>query len=381
MKKIDALVFKFESFDSESLIKDVINYSHNSLIILCSIRGLRVVHQPSGVNIRNFYLGSALPIKNIKLRYFLYPFTFLIDHFMIMFIFLRCCLFYQVKVLVVDTTSVAVISGVLRKLGLVEKSIYWCGDWFAGNQTKVGIWSNIGNNFIFPIIDYLACKFNDLTLDITQEITKSRNNFWGKQIPKKNLLFQCRLEKKGKNTLLGRKKILFLGNLRKDSGLEIVLSFIRKVKEKSQVKLKLIGGSGYHLEVIKEKIEEYKISDHVEILGFTERSRFKKETRDCFCGINLLTGKGSYSAKTLPAKIFDYIQYLLPIIVTNNLGIMSRMVLKNNLGQVINPSVEELTDAVLNIYKNQGRYRDNMIKYIESFPGKKITDFFSQPSN
>lgn len=375
MKKIEILAIKAESFDSETFTGDIKNYEKDSLVALYNRKGLWIEYKPEFVKIKNFYPGSAEKIKNITLRYLLYPLTFFIDHLRVLFLLLNVSIVYGVKNAIVDASDLAVISGVLRKIGLYSKSIYWCGDWFGGNRTRMGIWTNIGGNVVFPMMDYLAYVLNDLTLNISEDIQKARTQYWRHKTLNKQDIFRCRLVIKGNKAQEKRNKILFIGNLRNDSGFDIVLNSLKQIKNK-KIEFKLVGGGGYYLDKFKYTVKNLSLENRVNIIGFTERSSFGKVFSDSFCGVNLITSKESYSSKTLPAKIFDYLQFLIPVIVSENLGLISEMIAKYKVGCVISPSVENLIDAVNKVYKNQDIYKKNIHNFLKEYPGENITKYF-----
>lgn len=374
MKKIDILAIKAESFDSETFTNDIKLFNKNSIVALYNRKGLWIEYKPEFVKIKTFYRATADKIKNIKLRYLLYPLTFIIDHLVVLLLLLKLSIVYGINNIIADASDLAVVSGILRKMGFFTKSIYWCGDWFGGNKTKIGIWSNFGGNVVFPMMDYLAYVLNDLTLNISEDIQKARKEYWSKKDLNKQAIFRCRLVIKGNKTQKKRNKILFIGNLREDSGFDIVLNSLKQIKNKGII-FKLIGGGGYYLGNFKDKVLQMSLNDRIELIGFTKRSDFGVVSSDCFCGINLLTSKGSYSSKTMPAKIFDYVQYLIPIIVTENLGSITEIVRKYELGCVVDSSENSFITAINKIYKNVDSYQNNIINFIKNYPGENITKY------
>lgn len=118
------------------------------------------------------------------------------------------------------------------------------------------------------------------------------------------------------------------------------------------------------------------VEERVDFLGFIEREQFKEVLADCFCGINVLTSAYSYSIKAMPSKIFDYLQYSLPVIVSKNLGPLVKVIEKHKLGIVINPNRDEFIKAVEKLSLFHKEYKKNIIAYINLFQDKKISDYF-----
>jgi len=314
-------------------------------------------------------------IKNPGLYYYLYPVIFLMDYLKIFIFLLSICLKQRIKIILVENTYAAVLAGILKKLCLCEKMVYLPGDWLAGSKTKKGVLSHVGGNIVFPLFDYCACRLSDLTLNCTEMISKSRYEYWGRKIAKKELLFRVRLTiKQNKPSAADARNIAFMGGVRSDSGLELVIRSLNKIKGAQEICLKLIGPRNERSLVLERFAHECGADSKVMFSGFVDRQDLKSVLADCFCGVNLITSKDSYSTKTLPAKIFDYLQYLLPVIVTENSGWIADVVRTHELGEVVVPNEESFQRAVERIYQNQTRYRNNIVKYINSFQGSSLKE-------
>ena len=96
---------------------------------------------------------------------------------------------------------------------------------------------------------------------------------------------------------------------------------------------------------------------------------------DCFCGVNLITSRTSYSSMTVPAKICDYLQYLLPPLVTPNLGYYAHIISENQLGLVVEPLKDEITKGLVSLYKEQHIYRKIIIDYIKANSRSLVKDY------
>ncbi len=373
-KIIDVLAYKTESYDSDCFLKDVVSYSPNSVVIVYNPERARVVYRPSGYNL-SYKVFPLIDLRKSVFLYYIYPLCFLVSFFQIFLYFLYLCLKFKVKILVVDNTYSATGLGLLRRFKLVEKFINISGDWLPGSKVNKKFWSFLGNEVVFPFCDCLSAKMADLTLNFTYDIAESRKKYWGKDICKKSGILPMRLEVKN----IGekeRKKIVFIGNIRNDSGLEIAILALKKLRKEHDVSMKILGPFRSKPEKLSLLAKTNGVEKYIDFMGFTERERFKEVLSDCFCGINVLTSSYSYSVKALPSKIFDYLQYSLPVIVSKNLGPLSKVIEKHKLGIVINPTEDEFIRAVKKLYIFHREYKKNIINYVNLFQEKKISDYF-----
>lgn len=364
-KAIACLAYKVESFDTECFKEDLIAYDSEVILLVFNKNGVRVVFKPSDIVLKHQLL-TFFHFPAPALDYILYPCFFIFDHLRIFIMFLWLSLKYDLKVVLVENTYVAAMVGVLKKMRLIKKCIYFPGDWLAGSQTKRGIWSHLGNNRMFPFFDYWACRFSDVTWNCTEAIATARHQHWGRTISKKERVFYNRLKIKTKskqaNTIC--KKIVFLGLVREDSGIDIVIKSLKDIKEHFDVTLKIIGSNEGRINQVTALARQYHVADLLEYLGYISRAEFDQALSDCFCGINLITQLNSYTPKTLPAKIFDYWQYLLPVVVTKNIGPTADLIETQKLGLVIEPNEKQFVETVFKIYNNQVQYRERIMDYV-----------------
>ena len=374
-KQIDILAYKIESFDSDYFRESLVSYSPNSILLIFNQKKIWFSYRPLNCKIRSRDF-RFFRFSNPKLNYYIYPILFLIDHFRIFKLLLSICLRQRPKVLLVENTYVAAIIGIIRKCNIVKKMIYLPGDWLAGSK-NVGMWNNIGNNMVFPFFDYWACRFSDVTLDCTEYIAEARSNFWKRKISKREIVYRPMLKTKVRSVNDNRKRIVFVGNVREDSGLELVIRILGTVRINLDISLKIIGAYNDKCAFLYKVAQECRVEKYVEFLGFAERYKFEELFSDCFCGINILTSEYSHTTKTFPAKVLDYLQYLLPVIVTNNVGIIVKDIQSQELGLVINPNEAELAEALIEIYTNWKKYIESITRYINSVKGLYAKDIFA----
>ena len=373
MNRIDILAFKCDSFDTETFIEDIISYSSNSIVLVCTVEKIIVGYKSPNVNFGKT-IFRHYKYKKQSSNYFIMFLNFL--SFCLLFIRLLTviCWKYRPKVCWIEGNYVATFVGILRKLNLTNKSIYVPGDWLASSSHK-RFWSYISSNLIFTICDYLACKFNDVVLNHTAQIAEARYKFWGRKIAKKEKLYLFNLKIKAKSNMEKKNNnICFIGSLREDSGLEIIVKALSEIRKFQDIGLKIIGPKNCHSEDLRQLSIRSNVDQYVKILGFVETEQLAEILSDCFCGINLITSTDSYSSYTIPAKIINYLQHLLPVIVTEGVGPLASIIRDNKLGLVIEPSQEAFINSVFKIYTENKQYRENIVCYINSLPKTNIKE-------
>lgn len=369
MSKIDILAFKNSSYDSDSFIEDILSYSKNSILLISDFDKITVHHKPSSTNFEKKTIRYYGTIIN-KLNYYFLPFFFVANTFIFLKLFLILCCKYRPRICWVENYCAASIVGFLRRLGLCGKSIYVPGDWLAVKNDRKKLLRYVGNNFVFPIGDYLACKFNDLVLNHTGKIAEARYKFWGKKIAKNEKLYPYKPQIKTSDIYKNKEKkaICFIGDMKRDSGLDIAIKSLIDIRKKQRLIFKIIGPQRKHYEYFRKLPIKHKVGQYVQFLGFIDTDKLAEILSDCFCGISLVTSNNTYSSYTISGKLIHYLQYLLPVIVTEGAGPFTSILRDNELGIVIEPSQDAFIDAVFTIYDKQKQYRENIIQYINSLP-------------
>ena len=226
--------------------------------------------------------------------------------------------------------------------------------------------------------DYMACKLNDMVLDHTKEIAEARYSFWNKEISKRHGLYKYKPQIKALSTYDDRDRrfICFLGDIRKDSGLAIVISALSEVRKKYDIAIKIIGPENQERYAhLKRLAAELSVEHYVHFLGFVKTDKLAGVLSDCFCGVNLLTSVDSYSSYTIPGKFIHYLQFLLPVLTTKGGGPFVAQIQEKGLGIVIEPHKDKVVGAIIDIYREQNSYRGNIIQYINSQPTMSIREF------
>ena len=383
MNKIYILAVKSDSFDTEWFIDEIISLNKNSIVLSLGYEGMEFSYIPSGINIKQKKI-RPLKIKNSKLNYYLSPLLFFIDMTRNFFLFFKLSLLYKPEICWVENAFNAVSIGVLRRLRFCRKSIYVACD--LAPLTAAGFKFTIqylAFYLFLPLMDGLACKLNDTVLNPTKKMSEVRTKFWGRNIIKDERMYCYKLQNKAKCNVsnIQRKSICFIGNISPDSGLDIVFKSLKTIRQKEDFNIKIIGPKhgGYrsHYSYFQDLCLKNEVDKYVNFLGFLDRKKMLFEVSDCFCGINLLTKIDNKSYYTIPGKLLDYIQFLLPIITTEGAGVMAKIIRENGLGLVIQPTEKEFVKAIFKIKEKNIEYKNNIIKYINSLPNSSIKEIIT----
>ena len=358
------LVFKTDSFDTDSIVKDVLSSGRDAVVLVLGFdRRIRVVHAPggdAGKTIELSRFGSA------RLDRTLAPLLFLSDLAAYVRLFTGVCIRHRPRLCWIENTFAAAILGALRKLGVCGEIIYLPGDWLMPEKRGAGLKRYLWG-LLFIAADYAACRSASLVLNSTDRITEARRRFWGRSIAKREEVYSFNIEVKAGEARGPGNKICFMGNVRSDSGLEIVVSSLAKMNAEYGVSLKVIGPPGGG-DALSRMAAPYGIGPKIEHAGFVEREMLARAVSDCFCGVNILTDPESYSSYTIPGKIIHYLQFLLPVITTRGAGVMADVIAKNRLGVVIEPNEDEFMEAVMEVRERRDEFRGNILEYIKGLP-------------
>lgn len=318
--QLDIIIFKRESFDSDTIQEIAQEYSPNHKIIIFDKN-----------EVRGYFKFFRLPAPYY---YWFFPIAFVYDNLMIFGLFLYLCLRYQVKTIHMETYSAAFV-GILRRLGLCKRLIYVTTDWFVKDKSK-GFWNGIGA-YLFKKIDRIACWGSDVILNYTCQQYLSRMLLSPKEkdyIPKLKLLGI---------PFTPRHLPIFIGEVRKDSGIEL----IRNVK----------------------------------IIRYEKREELPGLLSDGLCGMNVITENGTCSRYTIPSKIMDYLQHGLPVIVTRNVGDIFFEIEKHKLGYIVEPNKKNVTEALKKCYMNQRELTENVVQYIMNRKYTRLENVWKTPTD
>lgn len=381
--RIDILLWMQECPFTDTFIAQIRTSKPHSLIVVASLHhGQFYAYRPPDVVFRRRPLLNMLSILSPARMgtfagYLLYPaFLLLAGPVMFLFYFWIGLRFRVGSVFIIDHQQAALV-GLLRRLGLFRRLVYFAGDWYPGSTFRKRIWTRLGNEVYFPVVDWIACKLSDLTINQTEFVAKGRTRYWGKRIPREEVGFVPPLIMKcnDPSARARGRKILFLGATRPDSGLDLVLKALPRVRERlGDVSLKIVGPAGPTVEELKKAAAEGGLGAFLEYVGVGDYAVFETIFADCYCGVNLISDPNSYSSRAIPAKILDYLQSLLPVLVTPYVGPMGETIRERELGLVVKPEAEAVASALIDLHEKRSVFIRNIQTFIQTRSSTNIVE-------
>ena len=373
-KRLDFVSLKMDSFDKDFFTRDILSYSKNSMLFFFDFEGIHLEYKPA--HVKWFPTTIKFPfLKNHAFSNLILPFLWVIFFGTFLSLFTVVCIVYRPKVCLTEVTWVGAVFGIARKIGLCKKFIYCTGDWLA-NQGNKGLLSRLANNHLFVFMDYIASTTCDLSDSYSESCNKARELHWGRRLAKRlHSRYPPPIEIFPNAVSPHRNNICFLGQVREDSGLDLILPLLPQLNKDFGSKLKIIGpyltAGRTNLE---KKIKKLHLENFVESHPFLPLNKLHEVMRDCFCGINLITSTESYSSFAVPGKFIQYLQMQIPILTSKNNGVVD-VVQKNKLGIVIELNTSLILSSIHKLYQDQGTYITNILQYGEKHPYLSIKDY------
>ena len=280
----------------------------------------------------------------------------------------------------------ALVGIILKKLGRVEKVAYWTLDY------RPVRFENRVMNTVFHWLDRFCVSFADETWNVSPKMSEGREIFKGmarkkfnrqKVVPAgiwfdkiKRLPFED----------IDKKKLLFIGDLGRKSGVDHVLEAIPLILRSITGFQFLVIGGGQQEEKFKNRAKELKIDSHVHFTGWIrDRKKLEILIKDSAVGIALYDkydekGELAFGNFSDPGKIKDYMVSGMPVILTD-VPYNAREIEEKECGKVINklhfdrPDKTEIAQAVVDILqddKTLQKYRSNSINYIKMYDWHRI---------
>ena len=272
---------------------------------------------------------------------------------------------YKPNIVIVNTNILPII---LKPFALVYsiKVVYISSDWFYVKEIN-SLKNLVLNKYVFNILDYFCCKSSYLILNYSNRITLQRCEFWGRQINVNQKLYPIFLSEKIKKVSTNRKTIAFFGNIRNDSGLELILEILGELSLTIDgLTLVVVGAVNDHALQLSQHYGYLIKSGQLIFKGYLHRSQFSDILSSCFLGLNLINSQFNYTQFTIPGKIFDYLQHGVPPLISLNVGEICNTVKLHELGLITDLSRDDLKQKVLTLYENQSFFIDNIHLYIHS---------------
>lgn len=266
---------------------------------------------------------------------------------------------------------------ILKKIGLVDKVIYYSIDYFPIR------FSNRIMNRIYHYLDKLSVKFSNETWNLSPNMAKSREKIYsastkkiGKQILVPIGIWSRRTNRKSFNKI-NKQKAVFIGLVDPASGIDLAIDSLKDIiKTFPNFKLEIIGG-GPDLKDLKEKAKKSGFTKHVKFHGWiTNRTRIESILADGAIGLALFNPSliKEEVKNADPMKIKDYMVLGLPVITTSIVS-TSKKIHDAKAGISIGYNTKEFTAAVIKLLKSEKdlkNYKLNAIQYVQQFDIEEI---------
>jgi len=170
------------------------------------------------------------------------------------------------------------------------------------------------------------------------------------------------------NKIKGNKKMLILqgSGINKDRGAEEAVEMMQYLEDT----LLVIVGGGDVFEDLKTIIKKFNLEDKVQIIGKVPYDQLLKYTQIADLGLSLDKGTNLNYEYSLPNKVFDYIQCLVPLMVSNR-RVVAKLIQNNEIGVVFKEhDPKEMAQLVREVFADENRYnkwKANLVKAAKKY--------------
>lgn len=243
---------------------------------------------------------------------------------------------------------------ILKRLGIVKKVVYYVIDYVPER------FENQLLDSIYHWADFYCVKNADQTWNLSEEMAKARTRdglseeYLAKQI---TVPVGCHPIKASLDNNYKEKRLVFLGNLTKDQGVDLLIECMVDVVDSIPNAKLIIIGSGEEELYLKNKVAKLKLEAFVEFKGFVkDNSEVSRILSESTLGVApYIVSKSSFKHFTDPGKIKTYLGAGLPIIMTN-ISHISTVIREKNVGIVINDTKKDITESIIKILSDQNLY-------------------------
>jgi len=247
----------------------------------------------------------------------------------------------------------ALVGIVYRKLGLVNKVIFYTIDWMPYR------FKNPFYNWLYFKIDCFSRQNADFVWNLSEKITQIRKN---QGVPNcKNLFVPNGVNfqniKKPLKSQVKKEVLVLLGALHPDKGVDLVIKTMPKIWQKfPQIKLVVIGNTP-KINNLKpyEKILS-SLDKRVTVLGSIPHQKVLSILPKMGIGLAPYNPqKNNFSYYAWPARVIDYLACGLPVIITP-VPLIAQKIAQKKAGILINYQVKELIKAVAKLINDDQYY-------------------------
>jgi len=262
---------------------------------------------------------------------------------------------------------------ILKTIGKVKRVVFYTIDYVPKRFNSRVL------NWIYHKIDKFCAEHSDYVWNLSERMIVARKKYGVKMTNNQMVVpVGVRLERIKRLDIgqINRNHLVYMGHLRKNQGLQLLIDSLPVVIAKNpNIKLIIIG-TGELEQYLKNKVRELNLMVHVEFKGYIENH---KDVEDILstCGVGLSLyepHQDSFTWYTDPGKPKQYLACGLPVIITKVPWIAEKIE-RMPMGIAINYDQEELVKAITKLMTDNEFYkkcRENAIGYVSGLSWDKI---------
>jgi len=268
-------------------------------------------------------------------------------------------------------------SGVaLKRLGIAERTIYYVID-YAPERFRLRSMQGL-----YRLLDRWCCYHCDAVWNVSASMEQARRLHGADpqrcapqiEVPLGNRFHEITKQATGTQENL----LVFLGSLTKEQGLDLVIEALPAIKKKVPAARLRVVGDGPEMGFLKNLAKEKNVADSVEFLGFIEDDSKAAAlvAEGAVAVAPYLSDRTTYKRYADPGKVKIYLAAGLPVVISR-VPPVARLIENEGVGIAIEPSTENLTEAVLDILLSRERrqsMREKALRLGESFDWNGIFD-------
>lgn len=327
-----------------------------------------VFYDPYEINLFKKKKINLIVFKNYRIL--LSPLKLFIDFFF----------FYKIfKLILKNENKLIFIEGIYPTLYFTiskfllnnnSKFVFWDSDWLLSDM-YTNILSRFANNYVYPFLELKFINSSEKHVCSSELILNIKKKFWGKKL-KKEMVFwpfpftstKIKKTENGKNLF----KFVFFGKLQECKWMLKLIKLIQTYNKSAKRKV-VIDIFGFE-NTFNTKIDNYITSNKLDFVKFNSvlhRKNIGKTLKNYNSGIIFLP-KNSYSEYVIPSKIFNYLNFELPIITNFKKNEFKKIISNYKCGEYFDDKFKK--KKLYNFIKKNNFYKKKI-----SLLKKKLNDY------
>lgn len=251
----------------------------------------------------------------------------------------------------------AIIGLILRKVGIVNKVIYYNLDY---GELR---FKNKAMNFIFHVLDKFCVSHADCVWNLSPAMAEVREKLGIKKentAPQITVPIGTRFEEIQRLPLesIDKTCLVYLGLLHEKQGVQLIIEALPEIVRRAPDTKLVVIGSGPLEDKLKGMVKDYALEDRVEFLGVVEDEVVEKTLTKCSIGLAPYFGDSNSTKRyTDVTKPRMYMACGLPVVITRVPPVAKEIEI-NRAGIAIEYNKEELAEAVLRLLTDANLYRE-----------------------